>query len=171
MSSSPEAQTISAFPPIRSAPLPRVVLLYNTSVTYSERIRTLSIHQNLPTKVRYHPYNPAKQSRENNSLPRVILPSGSLSNPTSIVPIVIPPPHSSMTVANSGWDVSTTKAYRKIAREAVKLLLDLRKPLGDQPLEIEEMFPELKAHEDHWGADTLLRDQLKSVRDTENKKK
>lgn len=112
MSSSPEAQTISAFPPIRSAPLPRVVLLYNTSVTYSERIRTLSIHQNLPTKVRYHPYNPAKQSRENNSLPRVILPSGSLSNPTSIVPIVIPPPHSSMTVANSGWDVSTTKAYR-----------------------------------------------------------
>lgn len=108
MSSASEAQTISAFPPVRNAPLPRVVLLYNTSVTYSERVQTLSIHQKLPAKVRYHPYNHAKL----NSTPRVIMSSSSPSNPTSIAPFVIPPPHGSLTVANSGWDVSTTKAYR-----------------------------------------------------------
>ena len=32
------------------------------------------------------------------------------------------------------------------------------------------MIPEYKNHEDHWGADLFLRDQLKSMRDIHNKK-
>ncbi|KAJ3885012.1 hypothetical protein GG344DRAFT_83226 [Lentinula edodes] len=183
MSSVPEARSISAFSPSRSAPLPRVVLLYTTSVPYNERRQTLSIHENLPSKVRHNPYKHAKQAHEtDSSTPRLILRSRLSStppDPVSIPTIIVPPPHSSMTVANTGWDVATTKAYRKIAREAVKVHLDIQKPLGDQSPEahekarimIEEIFTELKFHEAHWGADTLLRDQLKSVKDTEKKKK
>ncbi|KAH7869975.1 hypothetical protein F5879DRAFT_988106 [Lentinula edodes] len=167
---------------LRSAPLPRVILLYTTSVPYNERRQKLSIHENLPSKVRHNPYDHAKQARGKDSSPRLILRSRISStppDPVSITPIIIPPPHSNMTVGNAGWDVSTTKAYRKIAREAVKLHLDIQKPLGDQSPEahekarmmIEEIFTELKVHEAHWGTDTLLRDQLKSVKDTEKKKK
>ncbi|KAJ4495670.1 hypothetical protein C8J55DRAFT_553438 [Lentinula edodes] len=167
---------------LRSAPLPRVILLYTTSVPYNERRQKLSIHENLPSKVRHSPYNHAKQARGKDSSPRLILRSRISStppDPVSITPIIIPPPHSNMTVGNAGWDVSTTKAYRRIAREAVKLHLDIQKPLGDQSPEahekarmmIEEIFTELKVHEAHWGTDTLLRDQLKSVKDTEKKKK
>ncbi|KAH7876544.1 uncharacterized protein C8R40DRAFT_1068354 [Lentinula edodes] len=171
-----------AFSSTRSAPLPRVILLYTTSVPYNELRQKLSIHENLPSKVRHNPYNHAKQARGKDNSPRLILRSRISStppDPVSITPIIIPPPHSSMTVGNAGWDVSTMKAYRKIAREAVKLHLDIQKPLGDQSPEahekarfmIEEIFTELKVHEAHWGTDTLLRDQLKSVKDTEKKKK
>ncbi|KAF9042676.1 hypothetical protein BDP27DRAFT_1374299 [Rhodocollybia butyracea] len=34
---------------------------------------------------------------------------------------------------------------------------------------IEDVIPCFKNHEGHWGADTLLREQLKSVKDTRNK--
>lgn len=37
--------------------------------------------------------------------------------------------------------------------------------------QIESEIPGFKNHEDHWGADILLRDQLKSMRDSNNKRK
>ena len=37
-------------------------------------------------------------------------------------------------------------------------------------LQIESEIPHFKQHEDHWGADILLRDQLKSMRDVIKKK-
>lgn len=36
-------------------------------------------------------------------------------------------------------------------------------------LQIEVAIPLFKNHQRHWGADTLLREQLKSVKDTRNK--
>lgn len=99
------------FAATRMAPRPRVVLLYATSIPHNvNRRQKYSIHENLPSKVRYQPYSPSPS--------RVILRSDSahqsayLPISVDIPSIIIPRPHSSTTVANAGWDAARTKVYR-----------------------------------------------------------
>ncbi|KIK53083.1 hypothetical protein GYMLUDRAFT_250666 [Collybiopsis luxurians FD-317 M1] len=92
-------------------------------------------------------------------------------------PILISPPHSSVTISNTGWMQVLVKNYWRIAREAVDAYLDYRICLADQDANalleardhIERAVPHFQAHMNHWGADVLLRDQLKSKKDTQVK--
>lgn len=53
---------------------------------------------------------------------------------------------------------------RNAARIRVSCFID-RRILDSIVIQIETEIPHYKVHKDHWGADILLRDQLKSLRD------
>jgi len=152
------------------------------------------MHQNLRSKALYQPYTQEKR----NKLAPIDVSSSSSCNPAPSTPgspltpvddelpdgrsghiraILVPPPNTKVTVANSGWPEEVLPNYRKIARAVVELYLDVNHPLSEQATaalekaraDIEDAIPLFKNHRRHWGADTLLRDQLKSVKDTRNK--
>ncbi|KAE9383606.1 hypothetical protein BT96DRAFT_951185 [Gymnopus androsaceus JB14] len=195
MSSSPsfDSITISTFSPPRTAPRPRVIPLYATTIPHHGHCG-LSMHQNLRPKALYQPYT---QEKHNKPAP-VDVSLSSSCNPAPSTPgspltpvddelpdgrsgrirtILIPPPNTKVTVANLGWPEEILPNYRKIARAAVELYLDISHPLSEQATtalekaraDIEDAIPLFMNHQRHWGADTLLRDQLKSVKDTRNK--
>ncbi|KAE9387367.1 hypothetical protein BT96DRAFT_1005190 [Gymnopus androsaceus JB14] len=67
-----------------------------------------------------------------------------------------------------------TPPPKKTAREAVDLYLNVQHNLAQQNADvldkarthIEHELPALRNHQDHWGADILLREQLKNKKDT-----
>ncbi|KAJ3717356.1 hypothetical protein C8R42DRAFT_644610 [Lentinula raphanica] len=73
------------------------------------------------------------------------------NNPPDARPIFIPKPNNP-NINNIGWASASLKAYRTQAREAV-----------------ESAVAFFRAYEDHWAAKLLLKDQLKSVKDTRTK--
>ncbi|THV01938.1 hypothetical protein K435DRAFT_853355 [Dendrothele bispora CBS 962.96] len=92
---------------------------------------------------------------------------------------LIPPPHGSVTVINAGWSAQQQHDYRQIGRDAITKFLEVGRCLSNQQPKprnqargyIESRIPTFTNHEGHWGADTILRDQLKSMKDTRNKKR
>ncbi|KAJ4477396.1 hypothetical protein J3R30DRAFT_3404746 [Lentinula aciculospora] len=96
------------------------------------------------------------------------------SAPLEVHTNLIVPPTSRLTVPNAGWNPQVLVTYRKLARDAVDIELDYKLGLGTQDInalnrartQIENAIPEFKEHANHWGADLLLREQLKSKKDT-----
>ncbi|KAJ8079399.1 hypothetical protein PM082_021907 [Marasmius tenuissimus] len=95
--------------------------------------------------------------------------------PSRAEPICIPPPTvTKLTVASAGWNAAQQKEYRGIARKAVQKYLDSRLSLQQQDFlkreaakkHIEDAVPVFQNHKDSWGADLLLRDQIRSLRNT-----
>ncbi|KAF9062073.1 hypothetical protein BDP27DRAFT_1428274 [Rhodocollybia butyracea] len=139
----------------------------------------------LPEKALFHPYTrPAKPQKIDipptlcdSSPGSPLTPLGNEpSNGSSTVSssacriIFIPPPLTGVTVLTAGWSPDLLKSYRSFARDAVKAHLDYSKSLSTQIPKaveqaqqyIEDKIPLFKNHQDHWGANALLRDQLKS---------
>ncbi|KAF9058449.1 hypothetical protein BDP27DRAFT_1372615 [Rhodocollybia butyracea] len=94
------------------------------------------------------------------------------------VPIFIPAPGNAM-VAGMNWNPALMKKYCRIPKEAITATrLDINVLLSEQDSTawnnahkcIETAIPQFQNHEKHWGANMLLRDQLKSIRDMQNKK-
>ncbi|KAF9268625.1 hypothetical protein L218DRAFT_520837 [Marasmius fiardii PR-910] len=99
--------------------------------------------------------------------------------PTRAVPVLIPPPHKKdLSVNNAGWHEAQQAVYRELAKTAIRGHLDFKKNLSDQDATarqnaikvIEDSVEAFKNHKNHWGAVTLLRDQLKSMKDTAAKR-
>ncbi|KAE9399166.1 hypothetical protein BT96DRAFT_939567 [Gymnopus androsaceus JB14] len=86
--------------------------------------------------------------------------------------IMIPRPRA-VTITTAGWSQAALKEYRRIARQAVDTCLDhkvlwetLQASNLDQAREhVESLLPHFKPHQQHWGADLLLKEQHKSKRD------
>jgi hypothetical protein len=125
---SPMTMSISSFSSPQAAPRPRVIPLFATTFQRHTR-RTLAIHENLPSKVNYHPYSRPTRS----ATPRTTSPSPSHSNttpgspltpldnefpkdasdsPTDPRPILIPPPCAPLTVAGLNWHDALVKQNR-----------------------------------------------------------
>ncbi|KAG7091807.1 hypothetical protein E1B28_008210 [Marasmius oreades] len=83
-----------------------------------------------------------------------------------------------MSVSHAGWHEAQQAEYREIAKTAIRANLDFMKSLGEQDKTargkaikvIEDALPIFKEHENNWGATILLRDQLKSMKDTTAKR-
>ncbi|KAE9390792.1 hypothetical protein BT96DRAFT_1001929 [Gymnopus androsaceus JB14] len=150
----------------------------------------LFIHQNLPSK----PYIRVDVQTTQIEIPPVdILSSSSSDEPESpLTPveeqasakgdrvlsqsqpcvIMIPRPRA-VTITTAGWSQAALKEYRRIARQAVDTCLDhkvlwetLQASNLDQAREhVESLLPHFKPHQQHWGADLLLKEQHKSKRD------
>ncbi|KAJ3733188.1 hypothetical protein DFJ43DRAFT_1153549 [Lentinula guzmanii] len=178
MSSLPATEPIPTFITARIAARPRVIPLYATPILNRPR-RTLSIHHVLPAK----PYARAERNGLESPASTAVssgssTESGATANVGDLLSeprlILIPPPNANVTVKSSGWHAASAKEYRKFARKAVDMYLDHKVNLSSQDsaaLErarehIEQAVPFFKAHLKHWGADTLLREQLKSKKDT-----
>ncbi|KAJ3990866.1 hypothetical protein F5050DRAFT_1880372 [Lentinula boryana] len=182
--------SISTFTTSRIAARPRVIPLYATSIPCRAK-RPLFIHNNLPSK----PYirarvqeileiTPSASARSESPLtsegestdgedeasnsarpqPRPIQPR----------PILIPRPLSVKDVKTAPWSEPLVTNYRFIARQAVDLYFDVKKTFLEQaaPMlakareHVESAIPQFSAHQRHWGADLLLKDQFKSKKDT-----
>ncbi|KAE9387437.1 hypothetical protein BT96DRAFT_1079978 [Gymnopus androsaceus JB14] len=171
---------IDTFSP-RVAPRPRVIPVYATSIPRRLK-RSLSIHQTLRVKPIFHPY-----SRRSDRPPPIGIGIGiappspqdsSVESYKGATPpvrtILTPPPKSKLTVNAVGWSDALKASYRKTAREAVDLYLNVQHNLAQQNADvldkarthIEHELPALRNHQDHWGADILLREQLKNKKDT-----
>jgi len=134
MSSSPSFDSImiSTFLPPRTAPQPRVIPLYATTIPHRGHC-VLSMHQNLRPKALYQPYT---QEKRNKPAP-IDVSSSSSCNPAPSTPgspltpvddelpdgrsgrirtILIPPPNTKVTVANSGWPEEVLPNYRVCGR-------------------------------------------------------
>ncbi|KIK52024.1 hypothetical protein GYMLUDRAFT_251601 [Collybiopsis luxurians FD-317 M1] len=165
----------------RIAARPRIIPLYATPIPSRPRC-TLSLHHILPSK----PYICVRPWKPTINISSVSAPGQPESPLTPLDPepallephlILIPPPHSSITISNAGWMQALVKNYRRIAREAVDAYLDYCIRLADQDANalleardhIEQAVPHFQAHMNHWGTDVLLRDQLKSKKDTQVK--
>ncbi|KAJ3825930.1 hypothetical protein F5880DRAFT_1610691 [Lentinula raphanica] len=182
-----ESVPISTFTTSRTAARPRVIPLYATSVSRRAR-RPLILHHNLPPK----PYARPKPVHVNMSSASGISSEepGSPLTPVDDAfstdtgcdatpearPIFIPQPNNP-NINRVGWAPASLKAYRSKAREAVERYLDHHISLASQDTtalakaidHVESVAVFFKVHEDHWGARLLLRDQLKSVKDTRTK--
>lgn len=184
--------TIDTFSP-RVAPRPRVIPVYATSIPQRLK-RSLSIHQTLRVKPIFHPYTRrsdqpppigiASPSPQDSSVEssKVASPPGSplselddsISSLLGVRMILTPPPKGKLTVNSVGWSDALKGPYRKIAREAVDLYLDVQRNLTKQSTDaldkarthIENELPALRNHQGHWGADVLIREQLKNKKDT-----
>ncbi len=67
------------------------------------------MHKNLPGKVRYNPYSRPSTPATGSTNPV----AGSEDSPlVKAVPMVVQVPHGGITIANTGWDSTTTKVYR-----------------------------------------------------------
>ncbi|KAE9389829.1 hypothetical protein BT96DRAFT_946583 [Gymnopus androsaceus JB14] len=95
-------------------------------------------------------------------------PEDSISSLPGVHVILVLPPNTNVNVKNAGWPHSLKTGYRKTAREAVDQYLDTQHRLSKQT-QIKDELPAFRDHQNHWGADTLLQDQLKSKKDTETK--
>ncbi|KAJ3742027.1 hypothetical protein DFH05DRAFT_1462075 [Lentinula detonsa] len=181
-----QTTSIPTFSP-RVALRPRIVPLYATTIPRHLRLSP-GIHRTLVSKPVYMPY-PASIP-DGIDLPSSVLGSSSTSPPGSpLTPLdqdfgssaplevhtnLIVPPTSRLTVPNAGWDPQVLVTYRKLARDAVDIELDYKIGLSTQDIDalnrartrIENAIPEFKEHANHWGADLLLREQLKSKKDT-----
>ncbi|KAK7030930.1 hypothetical protein VNI00_013876 [Paramarasmius palmivorus] len=100
----------------------------------------------------------------------IIMESAAAGPSREVHPILKPAPHRRMTVANAGWGENVAK-YRKIAKQAIGRCLSAQDAAarGKARSQIETLIPSFRTHEDHWGADVLLRDQLKIIKDSRNK--
>ncbi|KAJ3735320.1 hypothetical protein DFJ43DRAFT_1151484 [Lentinula guzmanii] len=183
---SPETVVISTFASPRPAPPPIVVPLFASTVQL-RRHAVLALHETLDSKPRsYHPYPQTKRPVPSN----VPAPGSPLTPITPEQPvgagvrqteprlILVPPPHGTLTVPKLGLAEAVARDYRLIAKKVIlDLTMDIHQSLTDQDSQsknaararIEHEIPHLKLHEDHWGADILLRDQLKSMKDVANK--
>lgn len=144
MSVSPslDSITISSFSSPRPAPRPRVIPLYATTIRYRGN-RVLSMHQSLRSKALYQPYT---QEKRNNVAP-IDVTSSSSCNPGPSIPgspltqvdddlpigrserirtILIPPPNTKVTVANSGWPEEVLTVYRVCVRFELPPVLNNR---------------------------------------------
>ncbi|KAE9383801.1 hypothetical protein BT96DRAFT_1105052 [Gymnopus androsaceus JB14] len=187
---------IDTFSP-RVAPRPRVIPVYATSIPRRLK-RSLSIHQTLRVKPIFHPYSrrsdrpppigigigiapPSPQDSSVESYKGATPPGSPLSELDDSInslpgvrTILTPPPKSKLTVNAVGWSDALKASYRKTAREAVDLYLNVQHNLAQQNADvldkarthIEHELPALRNHQDHWGADILLREQLKNKKDT-----
>jgi len=173
----------------KSAPRPRTIPLYATSIPRRSS-HQLSIHQTLPSRARYQPcaqrtppIDISSTSSGDSPLPdsplTSIEPTAPSGSSREVLPIQIPPPSTEVTVANAGWHAELVPRYRRIARTVIDTHLNISLALSEQDPEalraardkIENQIKGFSDHEDHWGANTLLRDQLKSVKDTCRRKK
>ncbi|KAK7029030.1 hypothetical protein VNI00_014740 [Paramarasmius palmivorus] len=177
------SEIISAFSPPRTAARPKVIPLYATSISRIVPTR-LAIHDALPLKPRFHPY--AGQ----HGVDRLVRPTADgddVETPTEgpthkqyagpsreAHPILISPPRGNLNVAIFHWSTQTAKKNRKITKDAIETHLVVGRCLSEQEPtardkareHIESRIPAFKLHEDHWGADVLLREQLKTIKDT-----
>ncbi|KAJ3742532.1 hypothetical protein DFH05DRAFT_1527092 [Lentinula detonsa] len=177
--------SISTFTTSRIAARPRVIPLYATSIPRRAK-RPLFIHNNLPSK-------PYIRARVQEILE--ITPSASARSESPLTsegesadgedeafnsahpqprPILIPRPLSVKDVKTAPWCEPLVTNYRFIARQAVDLYFDVKKTFPEQaaPMlakareHVESAIPQFSAHQRHWGADLLLKDQFKSKKDT-----
>ncbi|KAJ3765167.1 hypothetical protein FB446DRAFT_833096 [Lentinula raphanica] len=157
-----ESSPTPTFTTSRTAARPRVIPLFATSVIRRRR-RPLSLHHNLPPKP-YIRHRPTPVNTSSSSGTSTEEPGSPLTpiedtfstfvdsnNPPDARPIFIPKPNNP-NINNIGWASASLKAYRTQAREAV-----------------ESAVAFFRAYEDHWAAKLLLKDQLKSVKDTRTK--
>ncbi|KAJ3766232.1 hypothetical protein FB446DRAFT_826670 [Lentinula raphanica] len=182
-----ESSPTSTFTTSRTAARPRVIPLYATSVIRRRRC-PLSLHHNLPPKpyIRHRPtpVNTSSSSGTSSEEPGSPLTpiedtfstSVDSNNPPEARPIFIPKPNNP-NINNIGWASASLKAYRTQAREAVEHYLDHHVPFASQDTaalekaieHVESAVAFFRAYEDHWAAKLLLKDQLKSVKDTRTK--
>jgi len=172
-----------------------VIPLYATTLR-RHRPRLLAINEDLPSKPRYCPYPQTKRFRSSNSESTDLHVSSSQPvSPLTPLPndtcgenglaqreprvILVPPPPGTLAVASLDLHSSLARDYRAVAKSVIiALKMDINLALSEQDTKcrdearsrIEAEIPHFKHHEDHWGADILLRDQLKSMRDVNNKK-
>ncbi|KAE9389937.1 hypothetical protein BT96DRAFT_1002764 [Gymnopus androsaceus JB14] len=177
MSSSPSSDStmISTFSPPRTAPRPRVIPFLRPKALYQPYTQD---KHNKPAPIDISSSSSCNHAPSTPGSPLTPvddeLPNGQSGR---IRAILIPPPNTKVMVANSGWPEEILPNYCKIARAAVEIYLDISHPLSKQATtalekaraDIEDAIPLFMNHQRHWGADTLLRDQLKSVKDTRNK--
>ncbi|THU81462.1 hypothetical protein K435DRAFT_809042 [Dendrothele bispora CBS 962.96] len=216
MPPAPASTPIPTFSSPRTAPRPKVIPLFATTISRRTR-RQLAIHQNLHSRPHHYPHarrvtpmdraqSPRQTTRVNPNHkkkkppPIIIAAGGSLAAiespltsvednpelpttserpPREVNVQLIAPPHSSTTVTNAGWSAKEQQLYRQIGRDAITRFLEIGHCLSNQqPVlqhqareYIESRIPAFTNHEGHWGADTILRDQLKSMKDTRNKRR
>ncbi|KAE9384687.1 hypothetical protein BT96DRAFT_1007818 [Gymnopus androsaceus JB14] len=168
--SPPQSRSISTFTTSRIAARPRVIPLYATSISCRVR-HPLFIHQNLPSK----PYIRVDVQPTQIKIPPVdILSSSSSDEPESpLTPVEEQASAKGDCVLSQSQPCATLKEYRRIARQAVNACLDhkvlwetLQASNLDQAREhVESLLLHFKPHQQHWGADLLLKEQHKSKRD------
>ncbi|KAK7026709.1 hypothetical protein VNI00_015482 [Paramarasmius palmivorus] len=165
-----------------SPPKPMVVPMYATPEK-PRPIRILSLHHNLPATPRYHPYSLVRRRT------RLGKASGSISYVSDS-----PPPRTGVprndtkescihevqpagfTLSSSGWCPTLIRDLRIQTKAVIRKFLIIGVRLGDQdPKALEQArevllqkFPAFINHKDCWGIDAALRDQLKSLKDTQN---
>ncbi|KAJ3724207.1 hypothetical protein DFJ43DRAFT_1157903 [Lentinula guzmanii] len=88
--------------------------------------------------------------------------------------ILVPPPLGPLTVSSLNLNTHVIRNYRAIVKSAItEFKLDINRPLSEQEPKsrdeartrsvIESSIARFKQHQGHWGADILLRDQLKKL--------
>ncbi|KAK7024237.1 hypothetical protein VNI00_016467 [Paramarasmius palmivorus] len=175
---------------------PKVIPLFATAVPLRQSRHVPSIQQYLHEKPRYHPYR-GRSSRPANAADDDSSPSSSISasSPTEAIDrdspltddsndeldqlqpqVIWVKQPSGFKLANSGWDPSLIKSLRKTGKEAIQKYLKIglnlsdqnRSALNDAREMLLEEFPDFRQHSNFWGADAVLRDQLKNMRDAHN---
>ncbi|KAL0563106.1 hypothetical protein V5O48_018969 [Marasmius crinis-equi] len=177
----------------RSAPPPKVIPLFATPILVSAK-RALLVHETAPKNVRFWPYPatptvaqllPArfvKTAKPNATVQAdtdpVPCPQVGQSGPTAQPEVVVVPRPPNFQLSH--WPAHYVTAVRSAARDAILKHLDAAKCLDKQDATAlhcaREMvfqdarqshdFSNLRTHEDFWGVNAVLRDQLRSMRDT-----
>ncbi|KAE9386506.1 hypothetical protein BT96DRAFT_1006026 [Gymnopus androsaceus JB14] len=169
--SSPETTTITTFSSPRSAPHPRVIPLFSSTVS-RWCFGQPSIHKELRSKPLFHPYPTTKRPTplnvvDSSSSGDAPAPSSPLTPMTdehpherteSSIPILTPPPPGTLTVASLKLPTATSRDYRVIAKSMINSCnLDINSSLSEQDSNskeaarslLEEKIPCLSNHEDH----------------------
>ncbi|THV04119.1 hypothetical protein K435DRAFT_851303 [Dendrothele bispora CBS 962.96] len=184
-------QSVPTWAPPLVAARPKVVPLLFTTIKLP-REKDLSLHEELPDKPR-----PSRNRRRRLVPPPVATGSANGGRPRSLSPLtptsedgntgsvhpavaagpstvrlVNQPPNFNLTA--SGWDKTFIKALRNSAKTAIVAHLQVGIPLSQQDEDalkearLKANFPDFENHANFWGADSALRDQLRSMKDTNN---
>ncbi|THU90381.1 hypothetical protein K435DRAFT_802033 [Dendrothele bispora CBS 962.96] len=178
----PRFSTASSTFSQRAANKPKVIPLYAVAI-HKPNSRPLDIQKTLPEKALYANNGPKPDPIQLPGPSRDSVPSppGSpltpLNDETQAQPVHIAPPVSlkDLAVSSAGWNAAQQKEYRGIARTAIEQHLDITLSLSRQDTaardrartHIENELKHFQNYENHWGADLLLRDQLKTLKDME----
>ncbi|KAF9261319.1 hypothetical protein L218DRAFT_1046877 [Marasmius fiardii PR-910] len=179
-----------------SFPLPMFSLFSLPCATFAPKRRPappLVIPLTLPGRALFHPYAHARHERARQPPPPIVIDSASTTDSVPGSPltpvqedapepqaarVLIPAPRD-LSVPTCGWHEAQQAEYRNFARATVCAHLDVKKSLNAQGSEardkairaIKDQVPVFKDHENHWGAVVVLKDQLKSMKDTEAKRR
>ncbi|KAK7029000.1 hypothetical protein VNI00_008924 [Paramarasmius palmivorus] len=176
-------------PPLR----PKVIPMFATPAIFRRSRTTPSIHQNLPAKPRYHPYGERTSQPElAHEVPAPDEPTITTTKPSPLgIPsanddeeealertseIILTEQPQGFTLVNSGWSDTKLKSLRRHAKQAIQAHLKVGVRLSAQEPDaiakarqvILDAFPDFREHKNAWGADAVLRDQLKTIRDCTN---
>ncbi|KAE9387213.1 hypothetical protein BT96DRAFT_1005359 [Gymnopus androsaceus JB14] len=194
----PPKKSPPTWAPPRKAKQPKVVPLIFTNIQRFTRAVPLAIHQELADTPRFHPYRARSIPPPINTRAQTLGPSETPPSPLTpspkddairgpMHPATMPGPSSIMytscpsgfTLTNSGWEKEFVRSLRNTAKSAVLTHLEVGKPLSAQEGQalqaarnvIVEQFPAFKNHLDFWGANAVLCEQLKNLKDTNACKK